>query len=81
MSLASPSASVGTEHTSTTGTIISLIGNLVALDEVHLGGNNITNDLSYCFNITREEAEQLKQGRKYFTAVKNKSKEFIIIII
>ncbi|SHI67229.1 cell division protein FtsA [Clostridium amylolyticum] len=35
-------------------------GNLVALDEVHLGGNNITNDLSYCFNITIEEAEQLK---------------------
>lgn len=35
-------------------------GTLVALDEVHLGGNNITNDLSYCFNITREEAEQLK---------------------
>lgn len=30
---------------------------------------------------SKEEAEQLKQGRQHFVAVKNKSKEFIIVII
>lgn len=35
-------------------------GYLTALKEIPLGGNNITNDLGYCFNVSREEAEHIK---------------------
>ncbi len=36
---------------------------------IHLGGNNITSDIAYCLNISREEADKLK--RQYGLALKS----------